>query len=810
MSWSDPEFIKDFIRSSHLPQPSRFLTPEIVIQESQAHVKNIFDDWNLLNRIILRHEASIQKRWLKKSREQRRNTLLHAWPQMPKKHLPDLEVYLDENSNQPSNNPAYLWPSINQEDLLRPKILLIFLNARGRHYPSVFTAADELSFKLGRVGGKKMPGFLNEYTMLFTGRNSRFTYGQLYSWDEHEDVFDWQMSGSAHNPGLGLMILEVQERIYRFLVNCCLRILHMTRKDAMDDITPIGPEPPAISMIDGPMYSLSDVAAATPYSVPAKLDLGRLRELIAARRSTAEDHFWSLREDPGYFEKALLEMKDHRGETLLDIRGRPHSLMSTWKSNEFWKRVVSKLILEASGMLEVWHILLSQIDKLIALQKKYDGQLKVESPLPEELLMAFLDLEFSIDVYMKIPLTSLKQTVVASPPLRRWFARMPEENPRMIAVTPKPSVSKDETQTRLLWLFQTLFDERQRFLIGVLPVLDMMERLVQNDPKSRDLFSSIVADSISDYSLLAEVQRQIQLFQPWASTFEHDAVERTKIIRPRYIARTKRLAQVEEAFGSIDTSVADPSDKKFYYPADKRRTKENTLAMQKAEKNLDEFWDMVDRTLLKTVNNSKNGEWTCLLPPDRTLQRTPDWVEPAPAVSVLDRKKAGDQVEELMLGLELRSESTTDNKETKQQQKEKVKTRGTAAAPAAKTTTEGTKEETNVSSQVEPQPTFKLDKKALKVFSTLFYQPSTSSKPGEIPWSDFLHAMTKTGFTAEKMLGSAWHFSPINTDMGRSIQFHEPHPSSKIPFNIARGFGRRLFRNYGWRGDMFVLEDPKV
>jgi len=372
----------------------------------------------------------------------------------------------------------------------------------------------------------------------------------------------------------------------------------------------------------------------------------------------------------------------------------------------------------------------------------------------------------------------------------------------------KPPINRDPTQERLIVLTKVLFDDNSRDKIGVLPLLDMIERLAQNDPKSRNLFTNKVAGTIADYSLLAECQRQILLFQPWASTFEQHARERQGIIRSNYIELTKRMGQVEKALGTIDTSAADPSYKKFDYPAEKRKTKENTLAMQKSEKNLDDFWRAIDRVVLKTANDS-------LLSPYRTLQRTPDWIELAPKVSLEDKKKKkkkkkGTQVEELMQGLELRSESTIDSKEAIQQQKDKVKTRGTADAAAEKTLVKKSTNDTDVSSQIDHQPTFKLDKRALKVFSALFYQPSESSQPGEIPWIDFLHAMRETGFTAAKMGGSAWHFSPVNSDLGRSIQFHEPHPSNKIPFNIARGIGRRLFRNFGWRGDMFVPADSKV
>ncbi|ROV86853.1 hypothetical protein VMCG_10877 [Cytospora schulzeri] len=72
--------------------------------------------------------------------------------------------------------------------------------------------------------------------------------------------------------------------------------------------------------------------------------------------------------------------------------------------------------------------------------------------------------------------------------------------------------------------------------------------------------------------------------------------------------------------------------------------------------------------------------------------------------------------------------------------------------------------------------------------------------------ADFLHALTCTGFTAEKLYGSVWQFRPTALDVERSIQFHQPHPRGKIPLRIARRHGRRLNRAYGWFGGMFVLK----
>jgi hypothetical protein len=107
---------------------------------------------------------------------------------------------------------------------------------------------------------------------------------------------------------------------------------------------------------------------------------------------------------------------------------------------------------------------------------------------------------------------------------------------------------------------------------------------------------------------------------------------------------------------------------------------------------------------------------------------------------------------------------------------------------------------------VDPHSTsLTVDKRAYKVFNALFRSPNSPDQPGEIPWPDFLHAMVSVGFNAEKLQGSSWHFTPRDLDVGRSIQFYEPHPGNKLPFTWARRYGRRLARAYGWDSEMSTL-----
>jgi hypothetical protein len=186
------------------------------------------------------------------------------------------------------------------------------------------------------------------------------------------------------------------------------------------------------------------------------------------------------------------------------------------------------------------------------------------------------------------------------------------------------------------------------------------------------------------------------------------------------------------------------------------------------------------------------------------LQRTPEWVEPMkepkPEISAADIGTLAKPLSMLHFQLEQSTEGTV-NEEKLPAPKAKVKTRGVAQPVEAVP-------EPELLNRHKPdaQPTFAVDKRALKVFKTIFFTPSTSSQLGEIAWGDFLHAMSSIGFMAKKLYGSAWQFTPTKLDVECSIQFHEPHPSGKIPFTTARRHGRRLNRAYGWHGKMFVLE----
>lgn len=282
-----------------------------------------------------------------------------------------------------------------------------------------------------------------------------------------------------------------------------------------------------------------------------------------------------------------------------------------------------------------------------------------------------------------------------------------------------------------------------------------------------------------------------------------------------------------------------PTNGQYYYPVDKRRTKGNHEAMQRAEQHLDIFWKQADSTAeirrQWKLDHLKKCDECCdcgvdsavrrlLTSGTRCVQRTGGWVEPVVNQRVGTKNIKTNEVllgplSEVYFDLERRTEATIGANHRHSHQhhghshahshqhdhvKPKAKTRGLAGKENVPPTT---RSDQSSSAKPDVQPIFELDARAIKVFRTIFFTPSATSTPGEVTWADFLHAMAATGFKAEKLYGSVWNFSPSTLDIERSIQIHEPHPSGKIPYRTCRRHGRRLNKAYGWHGDMFMLAD---
>lgn len=101
------------------------------------------------------------------------------------------------------------------------------------------------------------------------------------------------------------------------------------------------------------------------------------------------------------------------------------------------------------------------------------------------------------------------------------------------------------------------------------------------------------------------------------------------------------------------------------------------------------------------------------------------------------------------------------------------------------------------------EPLYHVGKDAYVVIKALFHVPNDSEPPGKIRWDQLVATFTKLGFAVEKLHGSAWQYTPKKLNLVRGIQFHEPHPSGGVPLTLARRYGRRIARVYGWEAATF-------
>ncbi|KAF5871548.1 uncharacterized protein Bfra_008067 [Botrytis fragariae] len=268
-------------------------------------------------------------------------------------------------------------------------------------------------------------------------------------------------------------------------------------------------------------------------------------------------------------------------------------------------------------------------------------------------------------------------------------------------------------------------------------------------------------------------------------------------IKPTYIKTTFRNFQRRhELFDSIHINVkgigladfGSSAEGRFHYPSEKRRNEQNRESKRKAEQNLDGFWQKTDEVYQRNTGQTLNQavKHICTVVP--SLERIPEWVEAINVPKTNPQERTGrDEASPIP---QFDSDDTT--KFIAPQPKSKPKTRGSAITTKSPTPLAAAAPAATPTPTPDSQPTFKPKARAIKVFRVLFR---------EIPWANFLYAMTSTSFAAEKQYGSVWQFTPTKLDIEWSIQFHEPYPPGKIAFRTVRRTGRRLGRSYDWGGD---------
>lgn len=784
--------------------------------------ENIFASYKHLHSILLVHETTIQRRWASKGKKRRTEVLLAAWPNMAELHRPDFEAFLSESrANRILNTKyedAYLYPLINQEDLTNTRPLLLFLNARGHNHPAAFAMADARQTDIARKLRAVVPPFLDGHTMLFRNYTSAAKYGQIVSWQENPQAQNWLSRGLEMEPGVGLQVLHVQQRILDFLVKVCAIILHDSDLSAEALLAAV-PNPlqqvpaPSVPTSTEPL-SLVHQRIEMAYRVPSALDLEWLESLLTAERDACKDHIVSLREDPAYFADTLSEYREHREELLCEHDGSPGKFFAQ-KPEEIWVRALIFVVNDAYGDFEVSEIVLERLSRLRELHQRYSKHLLPSQSLPSDFRKALEQFYSTVEHVSHGAIEQFKMMWPTSPPMRPWFAtRTVAKN--HVALEWRPGALMDPSRRRLMMVIRMLWEGEESPIWGREVLLDELEYFLERDATAKSYVSRRVANMISALGVLVEGLRQVMLFQPWASSLDLSFEHRLALIGDEHTARLNGIKKIQRmSFRSPIIKLAIPNDGKFRYPVHKQGTREGVDAMRRAEANLQTFWTAVDAkvfpildahqnlTALRKLLGREEGS-TALIP-----QKTPPWSDDDQQASCV--QEAGRTFPAYYYeDLERRTRTVALDEQDRH-----IK----AGPPATKT--RATKvPATILDRQQSPRNPltrssshrYVVPKRALKVFKTIFFTFGTTSHVGDIAWRDFVDALNAVGLVGQKLRGSAWRFAPAPDDanLRAAIHFHEPHPSVKLPFFTAGRYGTRLRRLYGWHSGTFTARNNDV
>jgi hypothetical protein len=301
---------------------------------------------------------------------------------------------------------------------LKRDLLWIFISARASNTPDRFAHADINGISFGWEVSALTSLWLDAHVV--TLRHSYIeagqteTYGQLYEEDDPSyndrgaklfDLYDFP-------PHKGLLILKQQAIIYDFLSKYCEGITKWADSNSK----------PYTSIEHFPIAApLEKDAGEAQYRLPFNLDLTILIEVISSQKVLAENHVWSLREDPGYYLHFFEQFYDHRAEHVPLAKSLGRVLSPDDIGRGAMTGGTEDLILSFILDLEFWSSLERYIRELADLERESRDTIVLQNDLPEKLLIAFLVVLHFLDGAALMLMARLKKTIIFSPQLRIFF-----------------------------------------------------------------------------------------------------------------------------------------------------------------------------------------------------------------------------------------------------------------------------------------------------------------------------------------------------------------------------------------------------
>lgn len=575
------------------------------------------NSWRRLSERIQSDEQTIIDLWKKKEGKGRRKLVAKHWPNMASEHRPDLRTFMERRpedgllpdppvvavtlagTSLAAGDPpleadpavrrkrdAILFPYMTADYLVaRWWSLAQMLHSRGREPVQYFALQDmppgrqdflELFIQFRDVPHHYM--IIHKRIQTNQDLNAEASaeesrYGHLVAMEEDPGMAFRALAERYIMPaGQGLVLLEIQEKLYTFLAEMAEAIFESRPKSTPGPVPE--PDPELISGAsagtqlvwvaderDEAHYTGSSLQIHDPESSQLRHRFHAL--LLKAKYNEALDHWRLLRSDPGYFMETVTQWKEHRVEMLLDTRGRSCTLPDT----TIWINAITDCVTTAFQKLVYWDETYRRVQWL------KDGSLAPRSVRGEPAgpavgiedstdpwhLRARCFLYVHLSRWERLPLLLLRKLWTFSPRMRPYSRRVSSEPPETLETLETPSSPQDDGEWRydqeeeyeqpeteknppqkedetsgqdddppktdeeprkkrktwlyFEWLFSSLFDPKVRQVLGLKTIVDEMDLLLNS---SRQAMGSPPPEHwmLSDlvYSQISDLATHSQLF----------------------------------------------------------------------------------------------------------------------------------------------------------------------------------------------------------------------------------------------------------------------------------------------------------
>ncbi|KAJ5151651.1 hypothetical protein N7492_009946 [Penicillium capsulatum] len=661
--------------------PRNYQTATELLKECDDLAGRIFVNYRDLEKTWTYARTEIQARWKTKTLEERFKILDMAWPNIHDLFREGFREYVYDMGGFDSKPQRWKTPQINLEELGDDVNLISLLHIRATNPPSVFSYVDTQSWKVGLHLERFACRPFNIFVMALTGQESEATYGLPYRKDEKPY---WDTSANPKNgiesvragEGVlaidGLVTLEVQGRIYEGLFRCCEALLSPEEKDQLERM----PLPTDNKVTAGDIHIErpwpTAISEALFYQPTNPHRLTHLIEEVESKLSDAQDHLWSLREDPLYLTSTIKQVHEHLPKRL---KVRVFQTLPSVANKADYAIAIKHTIVEAFASIVTWTAIQERLKALDqTLQTPEVRNLSYKEFPSESLRMEFAELRQILDYFERGSLEYLVQCIQASPRYRLNFQR--EVRPETVAGN---DVVDTSSGTRVIDVDYSITynemgynkyvkdaerrfqqgksDERPVDMIGdwrfkyidllaggcranqdvftdncSTPIfLDELRRLVEEDEFVEPTITAYVQRQLLDMAFIADCYTHMSLFIPWSQCSAATRWWRREECKARY---KDIVAPVEALRAALDKSdawlkTATALYQGFEYPIDETPTKQVVDKLRLAEQRLADFWKGFDRA----IDNHPSG-WPALLASlfkgDRQVRRTPKWQRPAP------------------------------------------------------------------------------------------------------------------------------------------------------------------------------------